>query len=264
MVSKSGDDYILQFVSKDFQYLTNQHKIRYKKINLKCSYLINIIHELLIKYYFSNNIDIKFNLSSLILKQKYGEYYNYYIDYLCDNGFMSLVSNYYVGKKTKSYKLDTKYVYDTIRFKNNDKFILKKSKNRYETTISEIKQSSISPLVRSKLIQSLDYINIDYNGANKYLNELRTNNLIDETKYQRNLISIENIKDGNIYFNFDDYGRFHTNFTILRKEIRNQFLSINNEMLAEVDIKNSQPLFFGVLLKRTLPHIMVILNVILI
>lgn len=255
MVSKLSEDYILQFVSKDFQYLTQQHKIRYKKMNLKCSYLINIIHELLIKYYFSNNVDIKFNLSSLILKQKYGEYYNYYIDYLCDNGFMSLVSNYYVGKKTKSYKLDTKFVYDTIRFKNTDKFILKKSKNRYETTISEMKQSSISPFVRTKLIQSLDNIKIDYDGANKFLNELRNKNLIDETKYQRNLISIENIKDGNIYFNFDDYGRFHTNFTILRKEIRNQYLSINNEMLAEVDIKNSQPLFFGVLLKKTLPHI---------
>jgi hypothetical protein len=255
MVSKTAEDYILQFVSKDFQYLTQQSKIIYKGINLKCSYLINIIHELLIKYYFSNNIDIKFNLSSLILKKKYGEFYNYYIEYLCDNEFMSLVSNYYVGKKTKSYKLDTKYVYDTIRYKNTDKFILKKSKNRYETTISEMNQSSILPNVRAKLIQSLDSINIDYAGAYNFLNELMDNNVIDDSKYKRNQISIENIRDGNIYFNFDDYGRFHTNFTILRKEIRNQFLSINNEMLAEVDIKNSQPLFFGVLLKNALPHI---------
>ena len=174
---------------------------------------------------------------------------------MCDNGFMSLVSNYYVGKKTKSYKLDTIYVYDTMRFKNTDRFILKKSKNRYETTISEMKQSSILPSVRSKLVQSLDKIKIDYDGAYSFLNELKTANIIDDSKYKRNQISIENIKDENIYFNFDDYGRFHTNFTILRKEIRNQFLSINNEMLAEVDIKNSQPLFFGVLLKNTLPHI---------
>ena len=255
MVSKTAEDFILQFVSKDFQYLTQQSKITYKRVNLKCTYLINIIHELLIKYYFSNNIDTKFNLSSIILKKKYGEFYNYYIEYLCDNGFMSLVSNYYVGKKTKSYKLDTKYVYDTIRYKNTDKFILKKSKNRYETTISEMNQSSILPNVRAKLIQSLDSIKIDYNGAYNFLNELMDNDIIDDSKYKRNQISIENIRDGNIYFNFDDYGRFHTNFTILRKEIRNQFLSINNEMLAEVDIKNSQPLFFGVLLKNALPHI---------
>ena len=83
MVSQASDDYLFQFISKDFQYLTQQTKIQYKGINLKTSYLIHIIHELLIKYYFSCNIEIKFNLSSMILKGKYGEYYNYYIDYLC-------------------------------------------------------------------------------------------------------------------------------------------------------------------------------------
>ena len=106
MISKSNDNYLLQFISKDFQYLTQQNKISYKGINLKCSYLIHLIHELLIKFYFSNNTEIKFNLSSLILRKKYGEHYNYYIEYLCENGFMSLVSKYYVGKKTNSYKLD--------------------------------------------------------------------------------------------------------------------------------------------------------------
>jgi len=99
LVAQSNEDYLLQFISKDFIYLTQQKTISYKGINLKCSYLIHIIHELIIKYYFSNNVDIKFNLSSTILRKKYGEFYNYYIGYLCDNGFMSLVSKYYVGKK---------------------------------------------------------------------------------------------------------------------------------------------------------------------
>ena len=47
--------------------------------------------------------------------------------------------------------------------------------------------------------------------------------------------------------NFDDFGRFHTNYTILKKEIRNNYLTISNEMLIEIDVKNSQPLFFAVL-----------------
>lgn len=50
----------------------------------------------------------------------------------------------------------------------------------------------------------------------------------------------------------DNYGRIHTNFTTLKKEIRNQFLSIDNEPLEEVDIKNSQPLFFLYLLCKNL------------
>ena len=255
MVVQSNSDYILQFISRDFQYLTQQKSITYKDVNLKCSYLINIIHELLIKYYFSSNLDIKFNLSSTILRKKYGEYYNYYIDYLCNNGFMSLVSKYYVGKKTNSYKLETNNAYDVIRWKNTDKILLKKSKNRYETSITELNQSNISTNIRVKLIESLNKIDIDYNGAINFIKNLKNEDQIEESKYQRNLISIENIKDKNIYFNFDDYGRFHTNFTILKKEIRNEFLTINNEITAEIDINNSQPLFFAVLLKKSLPEI---------
>jgi len=254
-VVSQSEDYLLQFISKDFQYLTQQSKIPYKGVNLKCSYLINIIHELLVKYYFSNHTEIKFNLSSTILRKKYGEFYNYYIEYLCENNFMSLVSKYYVGKKTNSYKIDTKYVYDVIRWKNFDNFLLKKSKNRYETSITEMNKSSIHPDIRLKLIQSLDKVKIDYIGSIDFINDLKNKDLIDEFKYQRNLISIDNINSKSIYFNFDDYGRFHTNFTILKKEIRNEFLTINNEILTEIDIKNSQPLFFAVILKKELVHI---------
>lgn len=257
MVAQIGGegDYILQFVSKDFQYLTQQTKIQYKDINLKCSYLISIIHELLVKHYFNNNFEISFNLSSVILRKKYGEHYNYYIQYLCDNGFMSLISDYYAGKKTKTYKLDSNYLYDVIRWKNFDNFLLKKSKNRYETSITEMSKSLIHPDVRQRLVDSLTKIQIDYIGSIDYLDNLKKSNLIDDSKYQKNIISVENINMKNIYFNFDDYGRFHTNFTILKKEIRNKYLTINNEILTEVDIKNSQPLFFAVLLKDELSKI---------
>ena len=242
----------MQFISKDFQYLTQQTKLSYKGVNLKCAYLINIIHELLVKYYFSNNLEIKFNLSSTILRKKYGEHYNYYIEYLCENGFMSLVSKYYVGKKTNSYKLESKYLYDVIRWKSTDKFLLKKSKNRCEATITETTRNSIHPNVKKRLVESLDKVKIDFEGALDYLNELKANNLIADSKYQSNLLSIDNIDIGSIYFNFDDFGRFHSNFTILKKEIRNKYLTINNEMIAEVDIKNSQPLFFAYLLTEEL------------
>jgi len=255
VVAQITGDYLLQFISKDFQYLTQQTKIPYKGVNLKCSYLINIIHELIIKYYFSNNLDIKFNLSSTILRKKYGEHYNYYIEYLCENGFMSLVSKYYVGKKTNTYKIDSKYIYDVSRWKSYDNFLLKKSKNRFETSITEMTQSSIHPDIRQRLVDSLNYIQIDYEGSMDYINKLRNSKSIEDSKYYKNMISIENINIQNIYFNFDDFGRFHTNFTILKKEIRNEFLSINNEILTEVDIKNSQPLFFAVLLKDELSEI---------
>jgi hypothetical protein len=251
VISTSNNNYLIQFVPKEFQYLTQQKKIEYKGINLKCSYLINIIHELISKFYFID--DDKFNLSSKILRKKYGEFYNYYISYLCDNNFINLSSKYYVGKKTNSYKINVKYAYDIIRWKNFDAFLVKKNNNRCETTITEITQSSIQPDIRKKLINCLDKIDIDYNGAIKYMHKIKPD--IDENKYKKNIISIDNIEHNHIYFNFDDYGRLHTNFTILKKEIRNNYLTINNELITELDIKNSQPLFFAVILKNELLHI---------
>jgi hypothetical protein len=255
MVSKNTEDYILQFISKDFQYLTQQKKFEYKGINLKSSYLIHIIHELLVKYYFSNNVDVKFNLSSVILKKKYGENYNHYIEYLCDNGFISLVSKYYVGKKTNSYKIVTKNIYDIIRWKNYDKILIKKNIYKNETNIADNQNNIIDIDIKDKLIKCLNNVNIDYKSSLEYINELREKDIINDSKYQSNLISIESINAKNIYFNFDNYGRFHSNFTILKKEIRNKYLTINNEILCEVDIKNSQPLFFAVLIKKSIEHI---------
>lgn len=256
VIPQSSNDYLLHFIPKNYQYLTQQKKIVYKGVNLKTTYIISIIHELLVKYYFSNTIDIKFNLSSIILRKRYGANYNYYIDYLMSEGFISLVSKYFVGKKTNSYKIiDIESVYDVIRWKNTDKKLIKKSEYRFETTLTETSKTSIPNDIRVKLIESLDKINIDYENAYNYLNDKYNNNEIDEHKYHKNLMSIENIASKNIYFNFDDYGRFHTNYTILKREIRNQYLSINNEMTAEIDINNSQPLFFAVLLKTQLPHI---------
>lgn len=255
MVAQTSNDYLLHFVPKDFQYLTQQKKFSYKGVNLKSSYLISIIHELLVKYYFSNTIDIKYNLSSIILKKRYGANYNYYIDYLCENGFMSLVSKYFVGKKTNSYKLDTRSVYDVIRWKNTDKKLIKKSTYRFETTLTEMSTTSIPTDIRIKLIESLDKIDIDHDNAFQFLNDRYKKGEIDDHKYHKNLMAIENIASKNIYFNFDDYGRLHTNYTILKREIRQQYLSINNEITAEIDISNSQPLFFAVLLKKELSHI---------
>ena len=250
------NDYIYQFVPKEFEYLTNQQKVEFQNKNLKTSYLINIIHELLIKYYFTNNSETQFNLSSKILRKKYGEFYNYYMKYLIEKKFIALVSKYYVGKKTNTYKLNILNIYDTIRYKNYDKILIKKLKRDiYETSITEINNSPIPLEIRKVLVNNLPYVDIDYERSKNFLDELKFSKKIELSKYKKNEISIENISIKNIYFKFDSYGRFHTNFTILKKEIRTDFLTIDSENLYELDITNSQPLFFAILLKKEVPHI---------
>ena len=67
-------------------------KIEYKQHNLKVSYLVDITHNLLLKYYFKK--DNIFNLSSIVLKEKYGYIYNYYIDYLVESKILILVKKH--------------------------------------------------------------------------------------------------------------------------------------------------------------------------
>jgi hypothetical protein len=69
------------FIPEKFEYLSKIKTIEYDGVNLKTAYLISIIHEIIIKYYFTSKKffeteeeykDVRFNLWSLILRSKYG------------------------------------------------------------------------------------------------------------------------------------------------------------------------------------------------
>jgi len=245
-------EYLYQFIPNRFLYLTKIKKISYKEKKLKTDYVINLINEFMIKFFFSNDLlSLKVNLWSIILRKKYGMNYNYYIDYLIDNGFIKMVSNYYVSKKTKTYQLNYFDVGKLMRVKIYDKILIKKfNKNYLERNITEYDNNPIPLKIKKKLISDIYRVDIDYDGALSYLKKLNTDNLIDDNKYYKNFLSINGIKDNHIFFKFDSYGRFHSNFTILKKEIRNKFLKIDGGDVCEIDIKNSQPFFLSLMIKK--------------
>jgi hypothetical protein len=253
---------LYQFIPQKFEFLTKTKVVVYKDVNLKTAYLINIIHELILKFYFSSknyldlepNDDIKFNLYSSILRKKYGMHYNVYMDYLINIGFISMVSNYYVGKKAKTYKINTFEIDSIKKVRISDAILEKKSTKEYlMQSITSYCNSPIDPKLRKKLVDDLYHVQIDYNKSIDFINNLKQKGNIETNKYYKNLHSIESIKNRNLFFKFDEYGRFHTNFTILKREIRQNFLKINNENIMEVDIGNSQPLFLALLVQEEMP-----------
>jgi hypothetical protein len=251
--------YLYQFIPQKFEYLIKTKVIEYKGVNLKTAYLINIIHELMLKFYFSNrnyidlapNEDIKFNLWSSILRKKYGMHYNKYMEYLTDIGFISMTSDYYVGKKAKTYRINPFEINTIKKVKTNDAILAKKSTKEYlMQSITSYCNSPINPKIRKKLVDDLYHVQIDYEKSINLLNDLKKNGEIEINKFYKNLHSVESIKSNNLFFKFDEYGRFHTNFTILKREIRQNFLKIDNEEIIEIDIGNSQPLFLSLLLQE--------------
>lgn len=249
---------ILCFIPNNLKFLIQSKNIPYKGTVLKSAYLAHIINELLTKYTLTG--EISFTIWSIILQEMYGKHYARYIEYLVDNDIIILTQNKQVGKTSRRYKINLKFIQDEKirRYEFYDKFLYKKIQRRkIDVSFTSLTSSPINELVRMKIIEDLSYVNVDCDKAMNYLNNIKNDITLDS--YLKNEISITNISNNDIYYKFDGYGRFHTNFTTLKKYIRNNYLKINNEDIFEIDIKNSQPFFLAILMKdyykfKTIPE----------
>jgi hypothetical protein len=239
---------ILQFLPKSVEYISTDNFFHYKSKKFKTAYVIDLIHSLLMKYYFKRRN--RFELMATILKKRYGQDYNYYIDYLVDMGFLIFISSHQKGKKSRTYSLSEKIINgDISRFSNTDKFLIKKLKERNEWIESETIEGDLIDFdVKGKLVSDLYSVKIDFARSIFYLDSLKSD---DNDIYNRNRYSVECISDGQIFYHFDKYGRMHTNFTILKSFIRKNCLLIDNLETSEIDIKNSQPLFLTKIIEST-------------
>lgn len=250
---KIKKEYSLQFLPESLLEVSKNKTINYNEKKLKVSYIVDITHNLILKYYFKK--DNNFHLSSTILKEKYGFMYNYYINYLIDNNIIEMVRNYKSGRNTRVYKICQNILNNKIyrNYKNNDKVLLKK----YEKAISlvenqnELVYNIILPDIKKKLVDDLFEVDIEYNKSVYFLD----NTIQDKDTYNKNMYSVESINEKHIFYHFDTYGRMHTNFTILKSFIRKNCLLINGSKTFEVDIKNSQPSFLCKLISEDFDYI---------
>jgi hypothetical protein len=236
----------VQFLPESLESLSKQKKVTYQGRNLKTDFLIDIIHNLILKYYFKK--ENSFNLNATVLKDKYGHQYNFYIKYLLENGYIILKKNYQKGKNSRVYSLKGEILTEKIgRYRNLDKILIKKYINRYFQY--EIDTTDYIPSdVKIKLISDLYNVKIQYDKSIYFLENLKEDDL---SVYNRNIYSVESINDNHIFYHFDQYGRMHSNFTILKTFIRKNCLLIDGEETCEIDIPNSQPLFLSKLMIET-------------
>lgn len=234
----------LQFLPKRLELISKEKMIDFKGKRLKTSYLIDIVHNLILKYYFKK--ENSFNLNATILKEKYGYLYNFYIQYLLDNKIIELKKNYQKGKNSRIYSISSSIlVGDILRYKNYDKVLIKKYVNRYYQF--EIDNTEYIPKeIKSKLINDLYSVKIQYDKSIYFLDHLKDEDL---SVYNRNRYSVESINDSHIFYHFDHYGRMHSNYTILKTFIRKNCLLIDGEETFEKDLVNSQPLLLYKLIK---------------
>ena len=81
----------IQFLPESLHSFSQKDYFYFREKKLKSSYIIDLIHTLILKYYFKK--ENLYHLSSLVLKDKYGYLYNYYIEWLLENNILILVYN---------------------------------------------------------------------------------------------------------------------------------------------------------------------------
>ena len=242
---------LLQFIPTALEIYVKEKTITFKNKKLKTSYLADICHFFITKWYFKDQESI--NLHSSILRSKYGTWYNYYMEWLQEKGFLTILTKYFVGKKSCTWRMPKMHLNANVkRYINSDKVIIKKwIRNNMEWKLEEISNIDIDWLKR-KLIQDLEFVELDFESAMQELDRELEIGLIDQRSYVKNVMCIEAIHDKSIFWTWDEYGRLHTNFTVLKRTLRNNFITINGEQIAELDIKNSQPYFLSMLMEKEL------------
>lgn len=181
ITSKKG---LNQFLPKQLKYIIDDN-ITYGQRKLKNEYLVDILHLFLIKYHLFKEKII--NLSSVKLREKYGTYYNDYFNYLLDNNIIIKESEYSVGVKCRSFKLNTEYCNSIIKYFNTNKILLKKYKER---SLSYLKKDDVS----MDIIKDLYRITIDYNKA---IENIKNNN---KSQMIKNTISIDQIANEELFY----------------------------------------------------------------
>lgn len=162
---------------------------------------------------------------------------------LLNKEIIEMDHSYSAGEYSKSYRLSEKYRgIKHKKIKIEDVRILQRVNKHKLKSINEIP----SGLEYKFLYENLNKISINHNEAVKYIN---TNCSGDPELYNAYKISIDYLNEKNFYFTVDNTaGRVHTNVTNLSKDLR-CFLSYEGKPLINIDISNSQPFLFNILIQ---------------
>lgn len=239
-------DYLIQLTNEHLLSLAEQKFIRFQNKKLCVDHLIDLLDGFYSKMpIFMTNPEKgkSIALNSRFLLKKYGRNYKLYLNYLIENKFLIKSKRYVPKKHSNTYDLILKnYDYSKIfEYKNYDSSIHKRLLKFYNNDLNFFSHYHGVSHILGKTIEYLNSVTIDGPKAFERLQSIYPNE--KSQKYYRNQYCINTIINDQIYLVPDKHGRIHTNYTVLKKEIRNSCLLIDDEHIYERDISNSQPFF---------------------
>ena len=165
------------------------------------------------------------------------------LKYAQDMGLIESDRQYIVGEKPIGYRIG-------VRYRQSEVVRVQAKRERIKKAIRpQLKRKSIADgLIANQLSRDLRRLTIDDIDPTTLRDLAEQSKSEWENPFACYLMATDQIRDKHFWWKRDDYGRFHSNLTNLKSELRH-FLNIERERLVGVDINNSQPLCMGVLLK---------------
>ncbi len=191
------------------------------------------------------NKDSFINLHSHTLRNIIGRKFFYVIrNNLLSKNIIEIDHSYLVTEYSKSYRLKDEYRYIKQRkVKIEDKNILQRIHKHKSKLVNDIPEGSEYKF----LSDNLSKISINHTEAIKYINRKYSG---DPDIYNAYRVSIEYIYEKTFFFKVDTIaGRIHTNITNLSRDLR-RFLNYEGNPLINIDISNSQPFLFNILIQN--------------
>jgi len=156
-------------------------------------------------------------------------------DALLVSGALEWDNQYTIGHKSKAFRIGQ--AYRSVPLVEHP-----------VTCLDAKKQAPYQPVLlddTSKWLWAwLQRVELDFSSASEFLVGMKKKH-----RNASNWVSLLKFKNRELFFNADLRGRVYSNLTSLNSEFR-QFLSLEGHKLVNLDIANSQPLFFGLLLKQ--------------
>lgn len=194
--------------------------------------------------------------------QHFNQNYKRYVKHLLDYWFIRTDMKYIPGEKSRGYLINDYNGHQATvkRIPVIDFKVKQKKKAELQIEVKEKKKAEKKYNHLTKWFNS--ELQIDTESAIKMIEEMypeqtggikgnKKGKPSDWAKRYKAIYAINKFAKQEFYYSVDDnVGRFHSNLTNIKREIRN-FITYDGQKLVNVDIKNSQPLFSTLLLHKS-------------
>lgn len=189
--------------------------------------------------------------------------YKQYLDHLLKHNFILTDGHYVPGEKSRGYLISGYRSSDSTTIKHipiKDYVSKKKRRQEIEEYKASLKRTERTHKHLTKWFNKS--LRIDFKPAEKllvglyppYTGSIGGKKIGEPSRYTKILIAthaLDKLHRQQFYYTVDkSVGRFHSNLTNLKKELRN-YVTYDNQPLVNIDIKNSQPLLSQILLRKS-------------